>query len=151
MGTLRVVQDKAGSEPWLMTGAAGESHVGTFGGEGKLTLITPVLDTSVYATNDVLFVATAFNGARVAGGRAYLQSLVAVDADDQGQAMEFYFFSEAVTLGTHQQRAKHQRRRRLEVPGYGQRQHGRLDRPGRRARGNATRHWPDDGAQKRQH
>jgi hypothetical protein len=100
MGTLRVVQDKAGSEPWLMTGAAGESHVGTFGGEGKLTLITPVLDTSVYATNDVLFVATAFNGARVAGGRAYLQSLVAVDADDQGQAMEFYFFSEAVTLGT---------------------------------------------------
>lgn len=100
MGTLRVVQDKAGSEPWLMTGAAGESHIGAFGGEGKLTIITPVLDTSVYASGDVLFVPIAFNGARVAGGRSYLQSLVVVDSDDQGNPMEFYFFSEAVTLGT---------------------------------------------------
>jgi hypothetical protein len=95
MGTLRVVQDKAGSEPWLMTGAAGESHIGTFGGEGKLILVTPTLDTSVYAANDVLFGATVFNGARVAGGRSYLQSISLVDKDDQGSPLELYFFSQA--------------------------------------------------------
>jgi hypothetical protein len=69
-------------------------------GQGKLTLVTPVLDTSAYVSGDVLFVPIAFNGARVNGGRSYLQSLVAVDSDDQGYAMELYFFSETVTLGT---------------------------------------------------
>jgi hypothetical protein len=62
-------------------------------GQGKLTLVTPVLDTSAYVSGDVLFVPIAFNGARVNGGRSYLQSLVAVDSDDQGYAMELYFSS----------------------------------------------------------
>lgn len=82
------------------TGGAGEGHVGSFGGEGKLTIITPVLDTSAYVSGDVLFVPIAFNGARVAGGRSYLQSLTVVDSDDQGFAMELYFFSATVTFGT---------------------------------------------------
>jgi hypothetical protein len=94
-------QGAAGSAAWPVSPAAGENHIGAFGGEGKLTLVTPVLDNgNVYASGDVLFVPIAFNGARVAGGRSYLQSLVVVDSDDQGNPMEFYFFSEAVTLGT---------------------------------------------------
>jgi hypothetical protein len=93
-------QGAAGSAAWPVSPAAGENHIGAFGGEGKLTIITPVLDTSAYVSGDVLFVATAFNGARVAGGRSYLQSLTVVDADDQGYAMELYFFSATVTFGT---------------------------------------------------
>lgn len=93
------------SQDWLEYignngGSASELHRGSYGGEGKLTIVTPVLDTSAYVSGDVLFVPIAFNGARVVGGRAYLQSIVAADADDQGYAMEFYFFSETVTLGT---------------------------------------------------
>lgn len=62
---------------------------------------TPTLDTSIYASGDTLFVATALSGVvRANDQRALLQSLVVIDKDDQKPALRLLFFSASVTFGT---------------------------------------------------
>lgn len=62
---------------------------------------TPTLDTSIYASGDTLFVATALTGVtRANDERALLQSIAVIDKDDQKPAMKLFFFNSAVTFGT---------------------------------------------------
>ena len=67
--------------------------------------IVPVLDTSIYADNDVLFVPIAVPGFQqanaTAGYRARkLVSVVILDEADQGQDIDLVFTQGDVTLGT---------------------------------------------------
>ena len=61
----------------------------------------PTLDTSIYADGDVLFDTTALaNFFKNPGEGAYLQSIHALDEDDQGVAMDLVFLNAQVSLGT---------------------------------------------------
>lgn len=66
--------------------------------------VTPTLDTSIYADNDVLFVPVAVSGfqqAYAAPNKARkLTSIVVVDASDQAQDMDLVFSAGTITLGT---------------------------------------------------
>ena len=63
--------------------------------------ITPTLDTSIYASGDTLFTATAITGAvRANDLRCALQSICVIDKDDQKPAVRLLFFKAAVTFGT---------------------------------------------------
>lgn len=62
---------------------------------------TLVLDTSQYASGDVLSVAAEFKGVfKPAGEARKLVSIVGVDEDAQGQAFDLVFSNAAITLGT---------------------------------------------------
>jgi hypothetical protein len=65
--------------------------------------ITPVLDTSQYADNDVLFVPIAIPAYRADGGNGPARKLVSVvilDEADQAQDIDLIFTDGNVTLGT---------------------------------------------------
>jgi hypothetical protein len=63
--------------------------------------ITPVLDTSIYASGNVLFDSTAISGAvRASDERAVLMSISVIDKDDQKPAMRLVFLKANVSLGT---------------------------------------------------
>jgi hypothetical protein len=67
---------------------------------GDIITITPTLDTSIYASGDVLFTTTAIpNAVRVNDAIAQLQSLVIVDKDDQKPEIALKFWSSNVTYG----------------------------------------------------
>jgi hypothetical protein len=71
------------------------------GREADVIGFTPVLDTSAYADNDVLFIATEIpNFFRVAGGRAAIRSVTAFDGDDQATEHTLFFTNSATTPGT---------------------------------------------------
>lgn len=64
--------------------------------------LTPTLDTSAYAAGDVLFTDTEISGAVLASGRtSILQSVVAVDKDNQGPSIVLYFFDREPSNGTY--------------------------------------------------
>jgi hypothetical protein len=85
---------------WLAGLKAGEAHIGEVGGKSDLIDLTFSLDTSAYASGDVIAEVQALtNAARVSGGTAVLQDLVLTDEDDQGVAMTLFFFDSSVTLG----------------------------------------------------
>lgn len=69
--------------------------------QGRVIEFTPVLDTSIYANNDVMFVPIEvpqfFRGL---GEERVLQSIVALDGDDQATAFDLVFSDAAITLGT---------------------------------------------------
>lgn len=61
--------------------------------------VTPVLDTSQYASADVLFVPIIVSAYAIGKARK-LQSIVVVDQADQAQAMDLVFTAGSVALGT---------------------------------------------------
>ncbi|ODT88120.1 hypothetical protein [Phenylobacterium sp. SCN 70-31] len=69
--------------------------------EVKITDVALSLDTSAYAAGDVLaatqVVAACFKANDAAG---LLQSLIVIDKDDQGVALDVYFLSADVAMGT---------------------------------------------------
>lgn len=71
-------------------------------GSGLLKEITvvPVIDTAIYAANDVLFAETVINDvARVDGGNVALNSVSMMDVDDEtGLDIDLVFFSAAPTV-----------------------------------------------------
>ena len=63
--------------------------------------LTLSLDTSVYADGDVLAAAQELtNAVRASGGTGILQSIVIVDKDDQGQALDIVISDATIALGT---------------------------------------------------
>lgn len=67
---------------------------------GDIITVTPTLDTSIYASGDVLFTTTIVaNAVRANDGIAELQSLVIVDKDDQKPEFALKFWSANVTYG----------------------------------------------------
>jgi len=81
--------------------AAGTAHIGAVGSSDTLIEVAPTMDTSAYASGDVLISETDIASAgRATGTTIILQSLLLVDKDDQKAAMTFYFFDRTVTFGT---------------------------------------------------
>lgn len=63
--------------------------------------VTLSLDTNAYTSGDVLAATQEVENYRaIAGTTSYLQSLTVIDADDQKAAMDIYFLSSNVALGT---------------------------------------------------
>lgn len=63
--------------------------------------VTLTLDTAIYASGDVLAATQTIASAyRVNGGRAVLESLVVVDQDDLGIALDVWFLDTNVAIGT---------------------------------------------------
>ncbi|MEN6302270.1 MAG: hypothetical protein ABFD96_06055 [Armatimonadia bacterium] len=63
--------------------------------------VTPVLDTAIYAADDLLFNATEIPLAVLTpGGHARLESIVLLDEDDQGVAMDLLLLDASASLGT---------------------------------------------------
>ena len=81
--------------------AAGENHIGEIGLADDTITITCTVDTSAYASGDVLFDTQEIAGAvRVNGDTCILQSVHVIDIDDQGKEMDLIFFNAATSLGT---------------------------------------------------
>lgn len=69
--------------------------------QGIVVDVTPVLDTSIYADNDVMFVPIEVPHVfKELGGRRALHSIVVVDGDDQNTDFDLIFFNATATLGT---------------------------------------------------
>jgi hypothetical protein len=97
-GSLSVVPT---SDGFTVAVAASEAVIGAMAGNSDLIDFTLTLDTSAYASGDVLSdVAAIANAVRLNGGRAILQSVVVIDEDDQGQALDLMFFGASQSLGT---------------------------------------------------
>lgn len=63
--------------------------------------VTLVADTNIYTNNDVLAVPQEVTGVfRQQGGRVKLTSVVVLDGDDQGTALDLVFMNATGTLGT---------------------------------------------------
>jgi hypothetical protein len=61
--------------------------------------VTPVLDTAIYASGDVLFIATEIITCVYAGCAAIIPEIVVIDKDDEGAAFDLYFFSATASMG----------------------------------------------------
>lgn len=87
---LRVVPAGSASGAVLVASAA------------KLATVVPTLDTSAYASGDVLFVAKELPDALIApGSAAMLTGVTLIDKDDQVAAgLDLYFFSKSVSMGS---------------------------------------------------
>lgn len=102
-GGLPAALDAGGSlKVGLSAATAGEVHIGEVGYPLEIVTATPVLDTSIYASGDVLWTTSVAltNLLRVSGGKAILRSITIVDEDDQGVALDLFFFRAAQSLGT---------------------------------------------------
>jgi len=81
--------------------AAGTNYIGTIGARDGMIEITPTLDTNAYTAGDTLFAATEIaNAAGASGIPVILNTVLVVDKDDQGAAMDLHFFDRSVTFGT---------------------------------------------------
>lgn len=68
---------------------------------GIVVSVTPTLDTAIYAADELLFNPAAIAGvALVAGGQARLESVLLLDEDDQGIAMDLLFLDASTSMGT---------------------------------------------------
>lgn len=91
-----VVSDSAGNEVF-----GPSTVIGQVGSPSNLADVTLTLDTLIYAAGDVLSdTAEVVGAARVNGGRAVLESVILIDEDDQGIALDLHFFATNVSLGT---------------------------------------------------
>lgn len=81
--------------------AAGENHIGSIGGNTVLMDVTLSADTSIFASGDVIAdTQQVANALRVNDGTGTLKSLVLIDEDDQGAAMDIYVFNGSGAMGT---------------------------------------------------
>lgn len=81
--------------------SAGENHLGEVGGNTSVFAVTFSLDTSAYATGDVLAASQAMTSClRKVDGSGLLTSIVLNDKDDQGVALDVVILSANVSIGT---------------------------------------------------
>lgn len=67
----------------------------------QLVDVTLSLDTSAYTAGDLIAdTQEVASAVRAADAKGVLQSVVVIDEDDQGAAIDLYFFSANVTMGT---------------------------------------------------
>ena len=102
--SLLTVKDGAADDVYLLQAGAGDITEGftpQHGYPGAVLAVTLTLDTSIYASGDVLSATAAIsNATRVIDGRATLESLVLVDQDDQKQGIDIYFLDANSSMGT---------------------------------------------------
>jgi hypothetical protein len=92
-----------GTAAQILTGAlpAGGNHIGQVGGASVVKDLTFTLDTSAYADGDVLAEIQEIDGFfRAVGVGGVIQSLMVVDKDDQGEALDVVFLGLTGSLGT---------------------------------------------------
>lgn len=78
-----------------------KGHLKVGSGSGTVLDFTPVLDTSIYADNDVLFISQILTGVSdIQGGTVRLTNVTLFDGDDQGTEVELFFTTSATTPGT---------------------------------------------------
>lgn len=81
--------------------ADSKGHLKVSSGSGVVKDVTPVLDTSIYADNDVLFVPIEITSVSdVQGGVVKLVSAVCFDGDDQGTEVEVFLTTNSGSVGT---------------------------------------------------
>jgi len=81
--------------------AAAEAHIGEVGGHSTNIEVTLTLDTSVYASGDVLAATQIVTACmRINGGKGIWQSLVLLDWDDQAGALDVLLLRTNVSIGT---------------------------------------------------
>lgn len=84
-----------------VSASAGELHLGEVGGNTALIAVTFTLDTSAYASGDVLAIPTVLTAAlRKTDGTGILQSITLNDEDDQGVALYVVIMDANNLLGT---------------------------------------------------
>ena len=80
--------------------APGDSHVGRVGTPGELIPVTLTLDTSAYASGDVIADTQPIpNAMRFPGGTGTLISITIIDKDDQGAAFTVFILDQPWSLG----------------------------------------------------
>lgn len=90
---------KSASAP--ITIASDQGYAGNVGGITALFDVTLSLDTSAYASGDVLADTQVLTSLfRITDGTGVLQSIQVIDQDDQKQAIDFYYLSANQSLGT---------------------------------------------------
>ena len=88
-----------GDQTQLQNDDKGHLKVGS--GSGTVLDLTPVMDTSIYADNDVAFVPIEIaNVADIAGGTVKLVNAICFDGDDQGTELEVFFTTNSGSVGT---------------------------------------------------
>ncbi len=81
--------------------AAGSNFIGNVGGKTALFDVTLSLDTSVYASGDVLADTQVLTSLfRISDGTGVLNSIQIIDQDDQKAAFDIYYLSANNTMGT---------------------------------------------------
>lgn len=95
------IQGIASMTPLSVTPAAGELHLGEVGGNTAIVSLVFSLDTSIYASGDVLADTQTISAAmRKTDGTAILQSITLNDKDDQGIALDVFILDAATSIGT---------------------------------------------------
>lgn len=80
--------------------ATPDAHIGQVGGHSAIIDVTLSLDTSAYASGDVLAATQEVtNVVRVNGGTAVLDLVSLRDEDDQGLALDLLFFDQDTDIG----------------------------------------------------
>jgi hypothetical protein len=80
----------------VVTGPPGSAIVAS---DASLPELQPGLQTTAYATGQVLFTAVEVVNAAYVGRVSLLASVTLIDADDQGQPLDLYFFSGTASMG----------------------------------------------------
>lgn len=78
----------------------GDRNFTVVGGITVISAVTLSLDTSAYASGDVIADTQVVDGALRQDGSGTLQSLTLIDQDDQKVALTVYFLSGNVVMGT---------------------------------------------------
>lgn len=79
---------------------AGELQLGYASSSGNVVSVYPSVDTAIYASGDVLFIATEVtNFFRTAGGRALIHSITVLDVDEEAVAFDIIFCDTTQNFG----------------------------------------------------
>ena len=80
---------------------ASEDHIGSVGGESKITTTVMSLHTDANVVNDVLAATQEIaNAVRVNDGTGVIQTIVVQDDDDNGGDIDLVFFSANTSIGS---------------------------------------------------
>lgn len=89
----------ASNTSWQL--GASEAHIGEVGGKGVKREVTLTLNSSIYASGDVLADTQEIaNAVRVLGGSGFLDDLVILDKDDQAGDLDVLILRSNTSIGT---------------------------------------------------
>lgn len=81
--------------------SASENHIGEISTSDHTVSVTPILDTNIYAQDDILFDTTEItNVSRIDGGVVILQSLSLIDKSGNNSAIKLVVLNASGSIGT---------------------------------------------------
>lgn len=91
--------DRSNSLP--VVASAGEAHIGEFGGNTKLRIITMTTDTGAYASGDLIADTQQYDGFfRKVDGTGVINSITIIEKDAQGLAFYILVHRTSTSMGT---------------------------------------------------